>query len=404
MCAPAPRRIRVGWPLLCLLAAACTDGSAGLDAGPPDAGADAAPREAGGDAGADVGPDMAWPDLPGPDSYSPPDSVAAFKGDMAAGCRYTSLNPVVLHPHYCVVYRDTLGPINSSPIKEVIALAYRANQLWILYFGQSFYSATIAHWPVDPKSGALGQVSTGGGVSTYNNRVAGNYLPLSPAGYLALGYYSIPSLEGELSWGPFSYSFTFSKQLSGVKACSDVVYLDDSSLLISAAGVGTVKSGQGVYHYKHGETPVLVIKDVGSAGGQLALGKNTLYVGGYHASSNSHRIFGFSLAEVKAVLGGQATLNGSTSGDLIHVGHVRDATVLGDDLVLSASDSSFSFSAVRRVPVTVNGNSLKPGTPVDLVARGRDSTMVPRLSASGTELGLLVTDGTRHQLAVIQHR
>jgi hypothetical protein len=335
--------------------------------------------------------DAAAPDLAPPDQ-APPDQAPPDGGSGPACNSSLDLKPLALDSAWCVVYRfehsDSLSAFNFS-----------GSSLYSYLGGGSSFKGDVEVATIDHSSGKPGglvPVFSFGPLS--GTLYASGYLALSPKGYAAVGYTKSGTFEGEIYWG--DRGIKTPKRVAGAKGNYDVIFIDDKTLLINGTGVGTAQSGQGVYLYQEGKAARLLIKDMGSYSGFLALGQAVVFAGGYFSSGN--KIYGFSLSEIKAAIGGSKTLSATTDGDLMAAAGASDATALGDDLVLATTDSSYKFEALSRIPVTVSGDKLSAGTAGDLVTAGSGSS-VSQLAASGALLGLYLT-GTKNEMAFIKKK
>ncbi len=407
--------------LALLLWGACSDDTApGADQGLPDGAADARPdQQALADLGADQGsgaadsarPDtLASADSARPDSARPDTLASADQGaDMSVNprCRKAlNLNPFTLAKEYCAVYRFTQS---GSPA----AFNFHNNDVYVLSLSSvgSNHAGEVNTFTIDTETGLPGAASSVFSFSFVSAATiyAGSYLALSPKPYAAVGYTESGTFDGAIYWG--DKGITTPKKVDKATGNFDAVYLDDQTLLVNGTGLGATQSGQGVYGYQEGKTPVLLIKDLGIASGFMGLGMSTLYVGGYFASGGS-KIYGLTLGEVKAAITGGKTLSATTNGDLIYAGSTLDAAALGDDLVVATLDTSWAFKSVDRVTVTIGGPGVGGSTVTPLwtktvLSKGSGASAldtVGALAAGTSTLGLLLSDGSTTELAFVEPR
>ena len=338
------------------------------------------------DSGSDATPDK------GPLVDQAPSVDNALPDAAASLCNSSlDLKPLTLDTAYCVVYRAALAA-------AINAFNFKGDTVWTFTGSGTSFVGKVEEAAIDAKTGKLGAASS---VFSFTPTItgtiyAGGYLAASPKGFLAAGVTEGKTFTGEIFWG--DKGIKTPKKVDKANGNFSVVFLDDSTLLINGTGVGSAQSGQGVYWYKEGQTPRLLIKDMGVASGDMALGAKTVYAGGYFTGGS--KLYGFSLAEIKAAISGSKTLSASTDGDLIHSGSISGAAALGDDVALLTLDSAWKFKAVTHTIVIVTGDKLTSGAPTDLVQAG-GTTAVSGLAASGNRLGLYLTDSTKQELAFI---
>ena len=380
---------------LTLALAACSDDTDNKD---PDA-------TAGEDSGADISADKgAAPDQKIDDQHVIPDNQQVFP-DKAVPDQATpdmpalpakDLKPFVLDSGYKVLYR-----FNDPAPQGTAAFNFSGAKIYLYEFGGSPSAGKVSEADLDAKTGKPGALST---VFSFSPTVsgtlfAGGYVALSPKKFVAAGYTASTTYEGEIYWG--DKGIKTPKKVDKAKGNYDVAFLDDKTMLINGTGVGTAQSGQGVYLYEEGKTPRRLIKDMGIASGCMVLGGKTVFAGGYFSSGN--KIYGFSLAEIKAAITKSKTLS-PTDGDLISTDSSSDAASLGDDLVLVKLDKSWKFSSLTVIPVTVTGDKLSAGTAKDIVTGGGGTAGITKLAGAGKQLGLYMADGSKKELAIIEKK
>ncbi|MCK5800691.1 MAG: hypothetical protein KAI47_26070, partial [Deltaproteobacteria bacterium] len=211
---------------------------------------------------------------------------------------------------------------------------------------------------------------------------SGHYLAMAPTGGIVAVGYTLKDQSGGIELGAAGSAPT---EIAGT-GNYDAIYLDADTLLVNGQGLGAVDKGHAVYAYKAGAARAL-ITDAGSFSGFIAVGAHVLFAGGY---TTKNEIWAFSLAEVKAAIAGGTTLSAKTDGDLVYAGPITDAATLGDDLVF-VDDDFVTFNAVRRVAITVTGDSVSAGATSDIVTPGTSGAKVTGLSAQGLWLGLRFT-------------
>ena len=373
--------------LVLVLAACSDDDKPGHDTGTTttDGGA-----EAGGDAGA---PDKEVADLKAtPDKQ--PTADKAPTPDMPQ-LPVKDLKPFTLAAGYKVLYR-----FDDPTAKGAAAFNFSGAKVYTFEFGGSPSAGKVSVADLDPKTGKPGAPTTVISFSptATNAMFAGGYLALSPKNHAAVGYTESKTYAGEIYWG--DKGIKTPKKLSKAPSNFDVIFLDDKTLLVNGKGVGAASSGQGVYLYKEGKPARRLIKDLGTASGFMARGAKTVFAGGYFASGN--KVYGFSLAEIKAAISGNKTL-GSSDGDLIATGSIGDAAALGDDLVLAELDASWKFKSVSVVPVTVTGDKLAAGAAKAIITGGGKAG-IGKLAGGGKRLGVTITSGSKKELAIIEKK
>ena len=338
-------------------------------------------------------------DKPGPDATTGKDGGADATPDMMVPdmppLPAKDLKPFVLDSGYKVLYR-----FNDPLATGAAAFNFSGTKLYLFEFGGSPSAGKVSVADVDPKTGKPGALST---VISFSPSVtgtlfAGGYLALSPKAFVAAGYTESKTFDGQIFWG--DKGIKTPKKIDKAKGNYDAVFLDDKTLLINGTGVGTAQSGQGVYLYQEAKTPRRLIKDMGIASGIMVLGATTVYAGGYFSTGN--KVYGFSLAEIKDAIAKSKTLS-STDGDLVSTDSASDAAVLGDDLVLAKLDTSWKFSSVTVIPVTVAGDKLTAGTAKDIITGGGIAG-VTKLAGKGKHLGLYIADGSKKELAIIEKK
>jgi hypothetical protein len=283
------------------------------------------------------------------------------------------------------------------------AMAYSGAKAWIysLVSGSSGYTGGVLEYDVDGQAQKL--VSSPPVFLAFaapgSKLYAGEYLARSPGGQLAAGYTADTTFDGQVLYG--DKGIKTPKAVDKATGNYDVVFLGETDLLINGTGAGAAQEGQGVYLAQEGKAPWLLIKDLGSFSGHLALGPGVLYAGGYFNDGN--KLYAFSLTELQSAISGGTALSATTDGDLIHTGGVLDAVALDDDsLVVSRADASFAFEAVTQIPVTVSGDTVQAGQAKDLVTAG-GAVQPKRLAAAGAQVALLLDDGAgKLELAVIE--
>lgn len=386
---------------LLLAATACSDDTEAQDGGATpgkDSGTDAPLADKGGADGKTqdgkapdqkVTPDQqVTPDQKvTPDQHLTPDAAPPAKVD---------LKPFTLDSGFKALYRFA-----DPAAKGATAMALSVDTLYLYQWGGATADSTVSMAAIDPKTGKPGTLAP---VFSFKPTLtgtlfAGGFLALSPKGFAAAGYTKSGTFEGEIYWG--DKGIKTAKQVAKAKGNYDAIFLDDKTMLINGAGVGTAQDGQGVYYYEEGKTPRRLIKDLGSASGQMALGNGVVFAGGFFTTQT--KIYGFSLAEIKAAVSGSKTLSAATDGDQVFAGNLSAAGALGNDLVLIQLDASWKFKAVSQLPVTLAGDKVTVGTAKDIVSGGGTAS-IGKLAYSGKRLGLYITDGTKKEIAVIEKK
>ncbi len=370
------------WVLVCalLLGSSAWGGCNDDDGVTPDASADQAVVEAGADQGVDQNGQDLLVDIGSPDQGP---------ADAGSGCNASlDLAPLTLASSYCV------GARLAAPTAN--AFAFDPTRLWTFEVGSATRSFVVRKRTLDLVSNTVGSPSDVFGFRVAGTQpvFAGGYLTIWPATGLAAAGYTLQDQSGGIAMGTSgSTPVEFAS-----KGNYDAVYLDADTLLINGLGAGSAEDGQGVYVYKAGVGRRL-IKAVGSFSGTLALGQSVLFVGGFNTANE---VWAFSLAEVKAAINGSATLSGSSDGDMIYSGAILDAAALGDSLVYLDDDFT-TFNGVRRIPVTVNGDSVTKGTPSDVITPGA-SVKINALAQSGDWIGVRLTGGSADEIALIREK
>jgi hypothetical protein len=328
----------------------------------------------------------------GPDRLGSPDRSADHARPDSATCGAgLDLSPLVLASDLCVVRRTALP---WAPA----AVALRGGTVWGLHgtTTASDFHGEVTRWTIDG-AGKLGSATS---VLTFTETTtstvfAGEYLALAPASdVVAVGYTLDKTFDGAVYWGPPA---TSPKKVSKAQGNYDAVLLDDTTLLLNGFGAESAQQGQGVYVIDAAGARRL-IKDLGAMSGPLVITDVALVAGGYFTKGT--QLYGFSLAEIKAAIAGGKELSASGDGDLVYSGAVLDAASLGDALALSRADATtFAFTGVALVPLTVSGDKVTAGAVKDAVTLGGSET-VARLASGGAQLGLLIGS----ELAVVQRK
>lgn len=303
------------------------------------------------------------------------------------------LTPLSLEASFCVVRRfDLPAPLD--------AVGLRGTSVYVYALDTATPSGTVSAAPIDPLTGKPGTYSP---LFSFTPGLSGTlfasaYLALSPAGQAAVGYTVDTTFDGQIFWG----NTATPKPVDKASGNFDVAFLDNQTLLINGMGVGAAQDGQGVYLYQQGKTPRRLITDIGTMSGFLAVGKKAVFAGGYFTGGS--KIYGFSVAEVQSAIGGGGTLTPTADGDLILDGSAGDAAALEDELVVVKLDSSWAFDRVTRIPVTVSGNTVTPGTAVDLVTKpgGATAAVTGLATGSGLQLGIVLQGTSQSELAVVR--
>ena len=311
------------------------------------------------------------------------------------------LKPFTLASTFSVIQRFN-DPITAG----ASAFNFAGNELYLFEGGGTTFTTKVSMATISATSGVPGVLSTVfSAVPTLpvgESAFAGGYLALSPKKFAAVGYSTSKTFTGEVIWG--DKGITTPKVVAKAAGNYDVLFLDDKTMLVNGTGLGATQSGQGVYLYEEGKTPRLLIKDLGTASGHLALGATTLYAGGYFSATYKSLLYGFSLAEVKAAISGTKTLSASTDGDLIYDGSTADAAAVQDDLVIITLDSSWMYKEVSRIPITVAGDKLTKATAVSLVSGGSGSTISMLAGNGGKQLGLYIKGASSKEIAIISKK
>jgi len=302
------------------------------------------------------------------------------------------LKPLALDGAYCVTRRFDL-PAGSG------AFALRGDEIYVFGMDGTPPIGSVQQATIDPVTGKPGAYSA---VLSFTPTLSGTlfpseYVALSPAAVVAVGYTQSSTFEGELFWG--DKGIKTPKLVDKASGNFDAIFLDDTTLLINGAGVGTAQEGQGVYLHQGGKAARRLIKEMGAMSGFMALGSQVVFAGGYFTGGS--KIYGFTLAKVKAAIAGGTTLTPS-DGQLVLDGSAGDAVALGDDLVVATMNDSWMFKAVSRIPITVSGNQISAGQPVELVTGSGAS--VSRLAASGARLALLLQGSSNSEVVIVEQK
>jgi len=313
------------------------------------------------------------------------------------------LKPFTLQSSFKVNYRFN-DPMAGGSKKGAYTFNIAGSDVYLLDAGGSPFKIAIQVGTLDVKTGKPGTLSPVFSATptlpTGESGYAGGYLALSPKKFAAVGYTSSKTFTGEVIWG--NKGIKTPKKVAKAKGNYDVIFLDDKTMLVNGTGLGAAQSGQGVYLYEEGKTPRLLIKDMGTASGVMALGKTTVFAGGFFGKTFKNNLYGFSLAEVKTAISGGKTLSASTDGDLIYTGPVLDAATVEDDLAIITVDSSWKFKAVDLIDNTVAGNTVTKNRTITLVSGGSGSE-VSKLAGNGTKkLGLYIKGKTSSEIAIIE--
>jgi len=322
-----------------------------------------------------------------PEASAPDRGPAA---DASSPCNPAlSLQPLTLDPTYCVTHRFEV-PAKTD------AFTVRGDGVYL--FSMTGKLGQVQQATIDPQSGVPGSYGTLFSFTSTRTGTLfpGEYVALSPGAFVAVGYTEKDTLDGEILWG--DKGIKTPKAVDKATGNLDVVFLDDTTMLVNGTGVGAAQDGQGVYLVQEGKSPRQLIKDMGIFSGFMALGPQVLFAGGYFASGN--RVYGFTLAEVQAAITAGGTLS-SADGDLVAEGNTSDITALDGDLVLTTLDPSYQFKTVQRLPVTVSGSTVTVGQGVDLVTGS--GAAVTRLAATGKRLALLV-QGSKPELVLLEQK
>lgn len=340
-----------------------------LEASTPDAGPDQGPSE---DAMGDGGSDL------------------TSTADQGGGSCKAGLDvaPLTLATGYCVGARLTLP--------TSLALAFDGSTLWTAENGTSARRFVLRARSLDRSMGILGQpldifdFEVAGTAQLY----AGAYLASwPPAGRLAFGYTLDDQSGAVWSGGGSTTPLEIAAQGN-----YDAIYLDADTLLINGLGAGAASEGQGVYVFVAGAGRRL-IKDVGTYSGFLARGDNVVYAGGF---STQNELWAFTKAELLAAIAAKTTLSGTTDGDVIYAGAAIDAAALGDDLLV-IDDDFVAFKALRRVAVTVSGDTVTKGSVGDVVVAGTDTSIKPtEVAMHGGWIGLRLVGGANDELVLLK--
>jgi hypothetical protein len=371
-----------------LLGSALWVGCSDDDGLTPDAGADQAVTDAGvAEAGHDLATDAGQPG----DTGSPDQGPDQGSADQGTGCNASlDLAPLTLASAYCVSAR-VAAPAAS-------AFAFDPTRLWTYEAGSAARSFVVRERALDLGKNSVGTPADviSFTVSGTQNVFAGLYLAAWPgAGSVTVGY-TLKDFSGGLRSGKAGATPV---EVSA-KGNFDVAYLDADTLLINGQGAGSAEDGQGLYVYKNGSGRQL-IKDVGSFSSLVSVGSSVVFVGGF---TTANEVWAFSVAEIKAAISANTTLSGSTDGDLIYSGDLKDGIALGDSLVY-IDDDFVSFKAVRRLPVTVTGDSVSKGTAVDVITPPVGAAVkVDALAATVGWLGVRLTGGAGEELALIREK
>jgi len=368
--------------LVLALLCSCSDDAAkkDVDLGGVEAGVDGA-VDSGVDAAAEAGLDAAV-------------DQSAVDGPVSACDPSLDLTPLSLDTGFCVVRRFDLPT-------QIDAVGLRGTSVYVFSLDTA-PTGKVSQATIDPVTGKPGAYTS---LFTFTPGLSGTlfasaYLALSPGGYAAAGYTVDTTYEGQVFWG--NKGTGAPNLVDKASGNFDVVFLDNQTMLINGTGVGTAQDGQGVYLYQQGKTPRRLITDLGVASGFVAVGKKAVFAGGYFTGGS--KIYGFSVAEVQSAIAGGGTLTPTADGDLILDGSAGDAAALEDELVVVKLDSSWAFDGVARIPVTVSGNTVTPGAPVDLVTKpgGATATVSGLATGSGQQLGLVLQGTGQSELVIVE--
>ena len=304
------------------------------------------------------------------------DHMVADSGPRACS-QALDLVPLTLASTYCVGARVTT-PAGTS------AFAFGPEDLVTFESGAAARSFGVRRRALNLDGTTLGSSTDvfSFTVAGTQDLFSGHYLAMAPTGGIVAVGYTLKDQSGGIELGAAGSAPT---EIAGT-GNYDAIYLDADTLLVNGQGLGAVDKGHAVYAYKAGAARAL-ITDAGSFSGFIAVGAHVLFAGGY---TTKNEIWAFSLAEVKAAIAGGTTLSAKTDGDLVYAGPITDAATLGDDLVF-VDDDFVTFNAVRRVAITVTGDSVSAGATTDIVTPGTSGAKVTGLSAQGLWLGLRFT-------------
>jgi hypothetical protein len=318
-------------------------------------------------------PDQLQPDQVVPDVTPVTDANTACK-------HFMDLAPLTLHPDYCLTHKFVIPKgLNAVALKD-------GGDVYTFSASSPPLQGVVKMGTINASTGYPGSYATvfSFTVSSAQTLTTGSYVAVSPAGFAAVGYTEDSTASGAVFWG--DKGIKTPKKVDNATANFDVVFLDDKTMLINGAGVDTVQGGQGVYLYEEGKTPRKLIKDMGPAGGHLALSGQVLYASGTFAAG-INKVYGFSLAEIKTAISGNNVL-APIDGDEVFAGKLGDIGTLDDHLAVIKLDGNALYQAVGLVPVTVLGSKVTKGTPLDLVS-GTGSS-ITRLTGSGNQLGMVL--------------
>jgi len=302
------------------------------------------------------------------------------------------LAPFSLEADYCVLYRVQLSAAAS-------AVAVSTNTVWSFASGGLPAKVVLEGRAVESGGTALGAALPFFDFALPTTKIyLGTYLARSPSGAkLAAGYTEDTTYDGALFIGAKGGT---PEKVDQAQGNYDALFLDEDTLLVNGSGLGTAQEGQGVYLFRKGSAPRRLLKDLGAMSGQLALGKTLLFAGGYFADGN--KIYGFSLAEIKAAIASGATLSATADGDLVYAGGSLDAVALGDDLVVAKMNpTSFAVERVQRIAASVTGDKVSAGATSTIATPGGSLTL-EGLASDGEILALLLSGGK--ELAAVRRR
>jgi hypothetical protein len=329
---------------------------------------------------ADLVAEAAGPDLGAADSLAPA---------CPAGL---DLKPLSLDPAYCVLHR---APFASAPT----AATATADRVWSLASAGSPASGVISEQTVEAGGTKLGAtISVFGFALPAGKFYLGTYLARSPSGAsFAAGYTEDQTFDGAIYLGTKGGAPT---KIEKAQGNYDALFLDDQTLLVNGSGLDAAQEGQGVYLWRAGSAPRRLLKDLGTMSGQLALGPGVLHAGGFFSDGN--KLYGFSLAEIKAAIASGKTLSAGSDGDLIYAGGSLDATTLGDDLVIAKMNpTTYAVEGVQRIAVTVAGDKLSAGT-TSTICTPAGGVTIDGLAGDGQTLAILLAGGK--ELAAVRRK
>lgn len=393
----------VGTTLIVALAGgltACSDGGAADFAADGDLVSDpgADPR---------VAPDSGAGDALAPGATNSDDGNAVDADPQAIACRaHHGLGALQLHEEFCLVDRFSVAPTSAMTVAQQLLWSFDV----VTDEGDDNTPALMVEAHALDNNSPVESLR----IAALDNEpelvFPGGYVAVSPGGAIAVGF-SRPDFSGAIA-GLEADGRPLRIEAPGN---FDAAWLDDQTLLVNGAGLGSEHAGQGLYVWREGQAQLLV-GDLGSFSGYLAVGSSVVHAGGAFGSfpELTNRVFAFTIDELRAAIREGAVLSAAIDGDLVWEGDVSDMAAFDDDLLLIDSRFDFdagrvAFAAVRSIPAAVSGGRVDIGAAQALIATPvsaapdngttNDDRLQQSIEASPSAIpDTIATDG--HQIAL----